>query len=84
MIAESETVQNGDDSDEPFEMIKAMQIATTGQHCLMVKNENKLQNPDWMQLQLHQTDDDEAALRFVLNRLGRIGNPAQAPVSQHQ
>ena len=80
-LEESEAVQNGGDP-ETFEMIKAMQIATKGQHCLMVKNENKLQNPDWMQLQLHKTDDDEAALRSVLNRLGGIGNPAQAPVSQ--
>ena len=75
-IGKSEAVQNGGNS-EPSEMIEAMQIATTGEHCLMVKNENQLQNPDWIQLQLHQTDDDEAALTSVLNRLGGISNPAE-------
>ena len=82
-LEESETVQNGGNS-EPFEIIEAMQIATTGQHCLFVRNKDTEKNPDWMQLQLHATNDDEAALRSVLNRLGRIGNPAQAPVSQQQ
>ena len=84
VIAESATVQNGDDSDEPFETI-TVEIETDADYCLFVRNkhigenptENPDENPDWMQLQLHQTDDDEAALRSVLNRLGGIGNPAE-------
>ena len=85
VIAESATVQNGDDSDEPFETI-TVEIETDADYCLFVRNkhigenpnENPDENPDWMQLQLYEADnDDEAALRSVLNRLGGIGNPAE-------
>ena len=75
-LEESETVQNGGNS-EPFEIIEAMQIATTGQHCLFVRNKDTEKNPDWMQLQLHATNDVDATLTSVLNRLGGIGNPAE-------
>ena len=39
MIAESETVQNGDDSDEPFETI-TVEIETDADYCLFVRNKH--------------------------------------------
>ena len=74
-LKESEAVQNGGNS-EPFEIINA-HITTAGQHCLFVRNKNTDENPDWMQLQLHATDDVDATLTSILDGLGGIGNPAE-------